>query len=113
VQVTSQVNSTVFISDIKLRLSEGITVPISVTNMLSSNNLINAIIDGLVKLELTDDEKKLSDVNNVLSYIQIEKQKKFGNILATSIFETINKKKPITKDIPIRPVTFINEEETS
>ena len=80
--------------------------------MLSSNNLINAIIDGLVNIELSDDEKKLSDVNNVLSYIQIEKQKKFGSILATNIFDVINKKKQITKDIPIRPVAFI-EGETS
>jgi len=107
VRIINPGTSTIFISDIKARLGAKAELPIPITSLLSSNNLIQAIITDLVDVELNDDEKKLPEIGTILSYIQVEKQKRFGSILAERIFDTIHKKKPISDDIPIRPVNFI------
>jgi len=104
-KITSNVRATVYISDLSLRVGEN-PVLIEPSRVVSSINLLDAVAQGLVKIEVTDNEKNLPGLTEFLEKVDEVTAKSLGIILSEKISEDIRKKRVIS-DSPVRPALFL------
>ena len=104
-KIISNVRATVYISDLSLRVGEN-PVLIEPGRVVSSINLLDAVAQGLVKIEVADNEKNVPGLTEFLEKVDEVTAKSLGIILSEKITEDIRKKR-VTSDLPVRPVQFL------
>ena len=104
-KIIPNVRATVYISDLSLRVGEN-PVLIEPGRVVSSINLLDAVAQGLVKIEVTDNEKNVPGLTEFLEKVDEVTAKSLGIILSEKITEDIRKKR-VTSDSPVRPVLFL------
>ena len=104
-KITSSVRATVYISDLSLRVGET-PVLIEPSRVINSINLLDAVAQGLVKIEVTDNEKNIPGLTEFLEKVEEVTAKSLGEKLSEKITEDIRKKRTIS-DSPVRPALFL------
>lgn len=99
--------TTVFITDLKLRLSQGSEILVPVRDAARSADLIDAVENNLVRLEFTEVEKNHPGLQRLLMRIEQAEAKRRGVLLFAKIEESIRTGKVTSPDIPVRPAVFV------
>ena len=99
--------ATIYVSDLKLRVGEQPVLLEVTSKVASSNNLREAIVAGLVRVELELDEQDEPYAELFLSWSDAAEKRKVAEVVLSHLEMMSREKAPLTKDVPVRPAVFL------
>lgn len=98
--------ATVYITDLKIRVGQSI-VPIGLRDALSSVDLRDALNQGMVQLDTTDEERANPAVMGLVTFARLADMRREGRLLFAQVESAMKSNRPVDSlNIPVRPAVF-------